>query len=170
METGFNGFFPKIAKDVWIDPFTRLIGNITLKEGASIWPGVVLRADDSEIVIGRRSAILDLSLLESPFGHPVVIDDEVLISHKVCIHGASIEKNALIGIGAIVLEGAVVQKGALVGAGAIVPSGMKIPPYTLALGQPAKIIRQLTESERKGILIQIQALSQKAATYRRMSS
>lgn len=166
MITGFNGFFPQIGENVWIDPFARLIGNITLKAGSSIWPGAVLRADDAEIIIGEHSAVLDLCLLESPGGHPAIVEGNVLISHKACLHGAVVETGALIGIGAIVLDGAVIHSGALVGAGALVPPGMEIPARSLALGQPAKIIRTLTAAETDRILAQVDELSRKAAVYR----
>ncbi|MDO9110982.1 MAG: gamma carbonic anhydrase family protein [Desulfatirhabdiaceae bacterium] len=170
MITGFNGFSPCIGADVWIDPFARLIGNITLKAGSSIWPGAVLRADDSEIIIGERSAVLDLCLLESPKGYPVIVEDNVLISHKACLHGAVVETSALIGIGAIVLDGSVVRTGALVGAAAVVPPGMEIPARMLALGQPARIIRSLTTIETDRILAQVDEINRKAAIYRDVRS
>ncbi len=166
MISGIGGFFPQIAEDVWIDPSARLIGNITLKAGSSIWPGAVLRADDGRIIIGKRSAVLDLCLIEAPNGSIVTIEDEVLISHKACIHGAVVETGALVGIGAIVLDGAVVRKNALVGAGAVVPPGMEIPAGRLALGQPARIIRSLSAEEIQRTLAQVNELCRKAVLYR----
>ena len=168
--SGICGFFPQIAEDVWIDPSARLIGNLTLKAQSSVWPGAVLRADDGRIIIGKRSAVLDLCLVEAPHGSIVSIEDDALISHKACIHGAIVETGALVGIGAIVLDGAVVRKNALVGAGAVVPPGMEIPAGTLALGQPAKIIRSLTAEEINRTMAQVDELCRKAALYRESAS
>lgn len=164
--TPFAGVHPCIGPDVWIDPSARLIGNVEIKAGASIWPGTVLRADDEKIIIGERSSVLDLCLIESPAGYPVIVEDDALISHKACLHGARIESGALVGIGAIVLDGAIVRAGALVGAGAVVPPGMEIAEGMLALGQPARIIRALTSAEIKKIRTQLSELMRKAEMYR----
>ncbi len=169
MITRFRGAYPEIGPDVWIDPTARLIGRIELNAGSSIWPGAVLRADDERIVIGERSAVLDLCLIESPQGHPVIIEDGALISHKACLHGARVETGALVGIGAIVLEGAVIRSGALVGAGAIVTPGMDVEAGMLVLGQPAKPVRRLTPAETDKIQAQVAELHSKAAEYRAMS-
>jgi carbonic anhydrase/acetyltransferase-like protein (isoleucine patch superfamily) len=169
MITGFRGSYPVIGPEVWIDPTARLIGKIELKAGSSIWPGAVLRADDERIIIGKRSAVLDLCLIESPEGHPVIVEDGALISHKACLHGAIVEANALVGIGAIVLDGAIIRSGALVGAGAIVTPGMEVAAGMLVLGQPAKPVRRLTPAESGKIQAQAAELCTKAAEYRAMA-
>ena len=91
MISSFGLAYPAIGPEVWIDPTARLIGRIELKAGSSIWPGAVLRADDEHIVIGKRSAVLDLCMIESPEGHPVIVEDGALISHKACLHGAGVQ-------------------------------------------------------------------------------
>jgi len=169
MITSFNGKSPVIGPDVWIDPSARLIGNIELGAMASVWPGAVLRADEAHIVVGKRSAVLDLCLLESPGDHPVIIGEDALISHKACLHGATVEKGALVGIGAIVLDGATIGAGALVGAGSIVTPGTVVPAGMLVLGQPAKPVRRLTESESNKIRSQVEELIAKAAVYLTMA-
>lgn len=169
MITSFRGASPLIGTDVWVDPSARLIGRVELKAGSSIWPGAVLRADDERIVIGKRSVVLDLCLIESPGGHPVIVEDGALISHKACLHGARVESNALVGIGAIVLDGAVIRAGALVGAGAIVTPGTEVPAGMLVLGQPAKPVRRLTPEESATIQAQVEELYAKAADYRAMA-
>ena len=105
-------------------------------------------------------------LIESPRGHPVIVEDGALISHKACLHGARVESNALVGIGAIVLDGAVIRAGALVGAGAIVTPGTEVPAGMLVLGQPAKPVRRLTPEESETIQAQVEELHAKAAEYR----
>jgi carbonic anhydrase/acetyltransferase-like protein (isoleucine patch superfamily) len=167
MMSSFEGHSPAIGRDVFIDPSVRLIGRVTLKDGASVWPGAVLRADDEEIVIGEKSAVLDLCLLESPHNHPVIVESGALISHKVCLHGARVLSGALVGIGAIVLDGAVIGEGALIGAGALVPPGMEVPAGTLMLGQPARPVRDVKSAERDNIASQLAELEQKARLHRK---
>jgi carbonic anhydrase/acetyltransferase-like protein (isoleucine patch superfamily) len=165
--TSFEGHSPRIADDAFVDISARLIGKVEIGEKASIWPGAILRADEAGIVIGAGSAVLDLALLESPAGKPVIVAEKALISHQVCLHGARVETGALIGIGAIVLDKAVIGAGALVGAGAVVPPGMEVPPGPLVLGQPAKVIRELKEAERENIKEQLRELEEKAGRYLR---
>jgi carbonic anhydrase/acetyltransferase-like protein (isoleucine patch superfamily) len=169
MITSFRGSSPVIGPDVWVDPSTRLIGRVELKAGSSVWPGAVLRADDERIVIGKRSAVLDLCLIESPRGHPVIVGDGALISHQACLHGARVEADALVGIGAIVLDGAVIRAGSLVGAGAVVTPGTVVDEGMLVLGQPAKPVRRLTPEESATIRAQVEELYAKAADYRAMA-
>ena len=163
--TPFDGHEPVLAPDVFVDPFARIIGRVTLEAGVTIWPGAVLRADEAEIVIGEGSAVLDLALLESPHDHPVIVEPGALISHKATLHGARVRSGALVGIGAIVLDGAVVGAGALVGAGAVVPPRMEVPPNTLVLGQPARPIRELKLAELESVKSQLEDLRRKAWLY-----
>ena len=163
--TAFEGHYPRIAGDAFVDLSARLIGRVEVGAGASIWPGAVLRADEAEIIIGAGSAVLDLALLESPADKPVIVAPGALVSHQACLHGARVESGALVGIGAIVLDNAVVRAGALVGAGAVVPPGMEVPPGTLVLGQPAKVIRELSGAERAHIREQLRELFEKAGKY-----
>lgn len=165
--TNFNDYWPEIADDAFVDISARLIGRVSIKMKASIWPGVVLRADDEEIIIGKESAVLDLSLIEAPSGHPVVVEEGALISHNACLHGATVKSGALVGIGAIVLDGAVIGEKALIGAGSVVPPGMTVPPGMLMLGQPAKPVRELKTEEKQNVIVQLQDLKTKAEVYRR---
>ncbi len=163
--TSFDGHSPVIGSDVFVDVSARLIGRVRLEEGASIWPGAVLRADEEEVVVGKGSAVLDLCLVEAPNGHPVIIEPEAIISHSACVHGATVKTGALVGIGAIVLDGAVVGEGALIGAGAVVPPGMVVPNGMLMLGQPAKALRELKPKEQANITSQVAELKAKANRY-----
>jgi len=165
MITPFGGHAPQIGPGVFIDPSARLIGRIHLAEGSMIWPGAVLRADDDRIEIGAGSAVLDLALVEAPAGKPVIVEPGALVSHQVCLHGATVKSGALVGVGAIVLDKAVVGPGALVGAGAVVPPGMEVPEGVLVLGQPAKVIRELKPAEREEVASQLVELAAKAKLY-----
>ena len=163
--SSFGPHAPVIADDVFVDRAARIIGQVELRSGASVWPGAVLRADDDRITIGEGSAVLDLSLVEAPAGSPVTIGQGALISHKACIHGARVEGGALVGIGAIVLDRAVVGAEALVGAGALVVPGTEIPPGTLVLGQPGRVVRELTPEEKARVHRQLGEVAAKARAY-----
>ena len=160
--TPFGDHHPNIHPQAFVDRSARIIGQVDIQAGVSIWPGAVLRADEEAITIGQGSAVLDLALIEAPAGHPVVVEPGALVSHQACLHGAVVKSGALVGIGAIVLDGAIVGEGALVGAGALIPPGMEVPPHMLMLGQPAKPIRELKPAERENVKTQLADLAAKA--------
>jgi carbonic anhydrase/acetyltransferase-like protein (isoleucine patch superfamily) len=162
----YEGHAPRIHDGAFIDLSALIIGDVVIEEGASVWPMSVIRADSSPIRIGSRAAILDLCLLEAPEGTPVVIEEESLISHGAIVHGARICRGALVGIRAVVLDGAVVGPGSIVGAASLVTAGASIPPNSLVMGTPAKIVRETTASERAGVSRQIEELYEKARRYR----
>lgn len=145
--TSFEGKSPQFDETVFIDPTARLIGEIVLGSGVSVWPFALLRADSNRITVGERSVLLDKVLVESPKDYPVVIEKEVLISHGVILHGCIVREGAVVGIGAIVLDGAEVGRNSIVGSGSLVPPGMKIPDQSLVLGIPAKVARGLDERD-----------------------
>jgi carbonic anhydrase/acetyltransferase-like protein (isoleucine patch superfamily) len=122
-----------------------LIGQVTLAEGASIWYGAVVRGDVSSISIGAYSNVQDGAILHGDPGLPTVLEDFVTIGHRAVIHSAHIERGCLIGIGAVVLNGVRVGAGSIVGAGCVVTKD--VPPATLVVGVPAKVLRGLDPSE-----------------------
>lgn len=117
----FDGLSPRIAEGAYVDPAALLIGDVRVEERAGIYPGAVLRADESTIEIGKGSFVLDLALIEAPSGCPVTIGENTIISHGAMIHGCTIGENCVIGIGAIVLERANVGDGCIIAAGSLVP-------------------------------------------------
>lgn len=121
--TPYGNKIPSIHTDAFVDISARIIGDVKVDQGASIWPMAVLRADSAEIRIGWHSAVLDLALLEATEDHPVWVEEETIVSHGAIIHGARIQSRALVGIGAIILDGAVVSTGSIIGAGSLVPPG-----------------------------------------------
>lgn len=163
--TPFDGKTPQFDETVFIDPSARLIGDILLGPHVSVFPFSLLRADSNRIVVGERSVILDKVLIESPENHPVVIEERVLISHGAMLHGCMVRQGAIVGIGAIVLDGAEVGRNSIVGAGSVVPPGMKIPSDSLVLGIPAKVVRTLTEDERKRSTDQLIEAYEKSRKY-----
>lgn len=131
----------------FVAPTATIIGDVTVEEEASVWYGCVLRAEAAPIVIGPQTNIQDLTVVHTDPGQPCRLGAGVTVGHRAVIHSATIGDGALIGIGAIVLNGAQVGEGAIVGAGAVVTEGMVIPPRVLALGVPAKVVRELEEED-----------------------
>ena len=148
----FSGVQPAVDPTAWVHPSAVVIGKVTLGRRVSIWPGVVLRGDIMEIDIGDESNIQDLCVAHTSHGvAPVKIGRRVVVGHRVILHGASVGDNALIGMGAILLDGCSVGSGCIVAAGALVTEGTRIPPNSLAVGVPAKVVRQVTDQETQRI-------------------
>jgi len=168
--TPFEGKSPQFDETVFIDPSARLIGDVVLGPHVSIFPFALLRADSNRIVVGERSVILDKVLIESPENHPVVIEERVLVSHGAMLHGCVVRQGAIIGIGAIVLDGAEVGRNSIIGGGSVVPPGMKIADDSLVLGIPAKVVRTLTEDERKRSADQLTEAYEKSRKYLKIFS
>jgi len=144
----YEGKEPRLGKRVFIAENAAVIGDVVLGDDCSVWYGTVIRGDVHSIRIGARTNIQDNCTLHVTQGtHPVHIAEEVTIGHAAVVHGCTVERRALIGIGSRVLDGAVIGELALVGAGALVPEGMQVPSRTLVVGVPARVKRPLTQEE-----------------------
>lgn len=144
----FRGIYPKIADSVYIADTARVIGDVEIAADASIWFGCVLRGDVGTIRIGARTNIQDLTMLHMSHGiSHTLIGQDVTVGHGVVVHGAIIGHGALIGMGAILLDNCEIGTECLIGAGAVITAGTKIPPRSLVLGQPGRIVRELSEEE-----------------------
>ena len=140
--------WPQLARGVWIADTARVIGDVMLGEDVSVWYGCVLRGDTHRIRVGARTNIQDQSVLHVTEGdHPCLVGEEVSVGHRAVVHGCEVGDGALIGIGAVVLDGARVGRDAAVGAGAVVAPGAEIPDRMLALGVPARIVRERSPEE-----------------------
>lgn len=142
----YNGHMPKIGKNVFIAPTAVVIGDVVLKDGASIWYGAVVRGDRDAIIIGQNSNIQDNCTVHSDLDKPVLIGDHVTVGHNAVIHACTIEDNCLIGINAAVLTGAWIKTGSVVAAGSVVVQGQVIGPYHLVTGIPASLKKELPET------------------------
>lgn len=162
----FDGKRPNAAKDAFVDESAIVIGDVTLHERSSVWPGAVVRADDDSIVIGKGSAVLDLALVEAPRGRPVTVGDGCVVSHGARLHGCSVGNDSTIGIGAIVLDGATIGEKSVVASGSLIPPGAKIPPGSFVIGVPGRIARQTSQNELMRLREELRALADKAAKYR----
>src|SRR5215469_1630482 len=143
----YKGVWPSIAEDVFIAPGAMVIGNVTIREGASIWYNAVIRGDVAPIVIGRRTNIQDNCTLHVDADAPLTIGDECTIGHGAVVHGATIGDQVLVGIKAVVLSHAQVASRTIVGACALVGERKNIPEGVLVVGVPAKFARELTVEE-----------------------
>ena len=143
----YNGVMPKLAEDVFIAEGACVIGNVTIGPGSSVWYNTVIRGDIAPVVIGKNTNIQDNSTIHVDRGRPAVIGDNVSVGHGAVVHGCTVEDGALIAIHATVLSGAVIGAGSIVGAGAVVGEGKTIPPGSLALGVPARVLRQVTAED-----------------------
>jgi carbonic anhydrase/acetyltransferase-like protein (isoleucine patch superfamily) len=143
-----------IAKKVWIAPGARLVGEVYLDEQVSVWFNAVLRGDTAPIHIGARSNVQDGSVIHVDHGMPTQIGYDVVIGHGAVVHAATVEDGCLIGIRATVLSGAVIGAGSIVGAGALVTEGKVVPPRSLVLGIPGRIVRDVDDEQADRILKQ----------------
>ena len=157
---------PRVDGSVFLAPGSFIIGDVIIKEGSGIWNGAVVRGDDDSVEIGARVTVLENCIVEAPVGSPVKIGDGAIVSHGAIIHGATIGTNVLVGIGAIVLDGAIVGEGSIIGAGAVVPPRAVIPPNTLALGIPAKPVREVRDGEVEFVAKERQRLVSKVDKYK----
>ncbi len=153
-----EGLQVRAEGDHWIAETASVIGNVLLKQDASVWFGAVIRGNNELITIGERSNVQDLAVLHTDPGCPLTIGSDCTIGHKVMLHGCTIGDNTLIGINAVILNGARIGRNCLIGAGALITEGKEIPDGSLVLGSPGKVARPLTPA-------QIAGVTQSAARY-----
>jgi gamma-carbonic anhydrase len=144
----YQGKFPKIAENVFLASGAKIIGDVEIGRGSSVWYNCVVRGDVHYIRIGEMTNVQDLSMLHVTNGKfPLNIGNGVTIGHSVTLHGCTLQDLCFIGMGAVILDGAVIERKAMVAAGAVVKQGFVVPGGMLAAGVPAKIIRALTSEE-----------------------
>ena len=138
------------GNEVFVAPTATAIGNVSLGDEVSVWFGAVLRGDTDAIRVGSRSNIQDNAVLHADPGDPCIIGEDCVIGHSAIVHGAQLSHHVLVGMHATVLNKAQIGEYSIIGANALVPAGMVIPPYSLVLGVPAKVVKQLgPEVEKK---------------------
>lgn len=145
-----KGIKLNIHEDAFIADTACVIGDVNIGKGSSVWYGAVLRGDIENITIGEFTNIQDNAVVHTETDIPTKIGDYTVVGHNAIIHGCTIGNNCLIGMGAIVLNNAEIGDNCIIGAGALVPEGKVIPPNSLVIGVPGKIIRQVTEEEIEG--------------------
>ena len=168
----YKDIAPTLGRDVFVHTTATVIGDVTLGDGVSLWPGVVVRGDVNSIRIGAGSNVQDNSVLHvthrssaNPEGAPLIIGRHVTVGHAVILHGCTIGDECLIGMGSIVMDRAVVEPQVLLGAGSLVPEGKVLESGWLYVGRPARKVRPLDEAERAAFRRQAERYMTLAAEY-----
>ena len=150
-----RGISPKLGQRVYVDSAATVIGDVTLGDDASVWPGAVIRGDMHSISVGARSNVQDNAVLHithasdfNPSGFPLIIGDDVVIGHRAILHGCTLGDRILVGNGAIINDGAVIEDEVIIGAGCMVPPGKTLESGFVYVGNPCKAMRKLSEKER----------------------
>ena len=165
----YGQFKPKIGKGCFVAENATLVGDVTLKDGSSVWFGAVLRAEVAPIVVGPRSNIQDNCTLHTDINYPVTIGEGVSVGHNSVIHGATLGNNCLIGMSATILNGSRIGNDCMIGAGALLLQDSEIPDGSLVLGVPATVKRRLTEEEKVRIRTNSDHYSQFTKAYLRLT-
>lgn len=147
----FEGKEPVISPTAWVAPTATLVGDVRVEDEASIWYGAVLRADFGTIIVRRGANVQDGSVLHGGMDPVTEVGDGTTVGHLCVVHGAVLGAEALIGNGATVLDGAFIGSRALVAAGATVPPGMLVPAGMIAVGTPARVIREVSGAAKEWV-------------------
>lgn len=143
----FEGTSPLLNPSAWVAPGAHVMGRVEIGADASIWFGATLRGDNDLIRIGAGTNIQENAILHTDTGLPLAIGQGCVVGHGAIVHGCTIGNNVLIGMGAIVMNGAHIGDNAIIGAGSLVTEGTEIAPNSLALGSPARVIRQVSPEQ-----------------------
>jgi gamma-carbonic anhydrase len=154
LDDQFNTFLrkqPVLGRGVYLAKTAVVLGDVTLGDHASVWYGAVLRGDINRIVVGANSNIQDNAVVHLADDFPCLIGEWVTVGHSAIIHACTVGDECLVGMGATILDGAEIGAQSIVGANALVTGGTKVPPGSLVLGSPAKVVRALKPEERAGL-------------------
>lgn len=161
MDIPYNGKRPDVHPTVFVAPGAYLIGDVTVGEESTIWFNSVLRGDEGAIKIGKKCSIQDNSTIHLYEGAPVLVEDEVTVGHNVILHGCTVRKRSIIGMGSTILDHAEIGEECIIGANTLIPSGKVIPPRSLVVGSPGKVVRELTDKDLELIQLSIDTYVQK---------
>lgn len=165
----FGSHSPMIHDSAFIAPGSWIIGDVEIGEDATVFFNAVLRGDIESIRIGRGTNIQEHVLIHTSHGlSPAIVGENVTVGHRAIIHGCSVGNLCLIGMGATLLDNAVIGEGSIIGAHTLIPKGVEIPPYSLVVGTPGRVIRQVTEEERTSLLESAVNYQRLGAEYRRI--
>ncbi|AZV61055.1 gamma carbonic anhydrase family protein [Peribacillus frigoritolerans] len=162
----YNNKKPSIDDTVFVAPGAHLIGDISIGKESTIWFNAVLRGDEDSITIGEKCSIQDNSTIHLFEGCPVVIEDEVTVGHNVILHGCKIGKRSIIGMGSTILDNVEIGEECIVGANTLISSGKIIPPRSLVIGSPGKVVRRLNDKDLELIQLSIDTYVQKGKDFK----
>lgn len=157
----------EMASDAWIADTAAVIGKVRLEAGANVWFGAVLRGDMELILIGEHSNVQDGAVMHTDSGFPLTLGKGVTVGHNAMLHGCTVGDYSLVGINAVVLNGAKIGKHCIIGANALVPEGKEIPDGSLVVGSPCKVVRELTDQQKKMLELSAAHYVHNAQRYRR---
>lgn len=166
MKIPYKGKSPAIDDSVFVAPGAYLIGDVQIGKDSTVWFNAVLRADDGPIIIGERCSIQDNSTIHLYEGFPVVIEDDVTIGHNVILHGCKVGKKSIIGMGSTLLDNVEVGEECIIGANTLLAGGIKIPPRSLVLGSPGKVVRELSDKDLQMLQMSSEHYVQKGKEFR----
>ena len=142
---------PRLGRGVYIASGGVVVGDVTIGAMSSIWYNAVLRGDINRIVIGSATNLQDNAVVHLADDLPCVLGDYVTVGHSAIVHACSVKDEVLVGMGSVILDGAIVGSQCLIGARTLITEGTEIPPGSLVLGTPGRVVRALTLKERAGI-------------------
>ena len=142
---------PRLGAGVYLATGAVVIGDVQMGDHSSVWYNAVARGDINRIVIGAGTNVQDNAVLHVADDYPCLLGDYVTVGHSAVVHACTIESEVLVGMGAVILDGAVIGAQSIIGAHALVTQGTQVPAGSLLLGAPARVVRELTEHERKGL-------------------
>ena len=157
---------PKFHPAAFIHPLAYVAGDVTLGARVSVWPFASIRGDSDVVTIGDDSNVQDGCVIHVDDGVPCHIGKRVGIGHRAIVHGAVVEDDVLIAMGAVLLNGVRVGSGSIIGAGAVVPENFVVPPNSLVLGVPGRLVRATTMQERDRITRTVASYLQLQERYR----
>lgn len=147
----FEGQWPEIDPGAFLADNVTVVGKVKIKKGANLWPGVVVRGDDTSIVIGEGVNLQDNTIVHADPGEPLILDDYCMVGHSAIVHCKHIGSGTLIGMGAILLGNADIGEHCIIGAGTMITQNKIIPAGSMVYGTPFKIVRELRQEEIEGI-------------------
>ncbi len=162
----FKGKTPRLDETVFVAPGSKIIGDVQVGKESTIWFNTVLRGDEGLISIGERCSIQDNSTIHLYEDAPVLVEDEVTVGHNVILHGCKVGKRSIIGMGSTILDHAEIGEECIIGANTLIPPGKKIPPRSLVVGSPGKVVRELNDKDFEIIQLSIDTYVQKGYDYR----
>jgi carbonic anhydrase/acetyltransferase-like protein (isoleucine patch superfamily) len=161
----YAGLRPQLGAGAWAAPSADLIGDVRLGARASVWFGAVLRGDNTPLILGEETNFQDGSVGHSDADFPLTIGARVTVGHQAILHGCTVADDCLIGMGVRILNGAVIEAECIVGAGALVTEGKRFERGSLIVGAPARVVRQVTDDERRLLRESAAHYAEKAARY-----
>ncbi|MEH7331920.1 gamma carbonic anhydrase family protein [Neobacillus drentensis] len=166
MKIPYNGKSPSIHESVFVAPGVYLVGDVQIGKDSTVWFNAVLRADEGPIIVGERCSIQDNTTIHLYEGFPVIIEDDVTVGHNVILHGCKVGRNSIIGMGSTLLDNVEVGEECIIGANTLLAGGIKIPPRSLVVGSPGKVVRELNEKDLQLLKMSSESYVQKGKEYK----